>query len=67
MAGDRGQVGAGKRASFDRKELVDLAQVPSGSLVEVELQVTSKNRYEYLLIRGSESRFDGACRNAKWL
>ena len=50
MAGERGELGAGKQASFQRKPISDLGQVPSGSLVEVELQVTSKNAYEYLLI-----------------
>ncbi len=39
-----------QRAGMKRTPLDDLQSVPSGSLVEVELLVQSKNDYEYLLI-----------------
>jgi alpha-2-macroglobulin len=39
-----------QRAGMKRTAIEDLTAVPSGSLVEVELLVQSKNDYEYLLI-----------------
>ena len=50
LAGDRGQAIEAERATFDRVLLEDLQAVESGTLVEVELRVESKNDYEYLLI-----------------
>jgi alpha-2-macroglobulin len=51
MAGDRGQIGEGKRAAFDRTPITDLTELKSGQLVEIELLVESKNDYEYLMIQ----------------
>ncbi|MFO1064825.1 MAG: alpha-2-macroglobulin family protein [Pirellulales bacterium] len=39
-----------ERQAFERRPVQDLQQLPSGSLVEVELLVESKNDYEYLMI-----------------
>jgi uncharacterized protein YfaS (alpha-2-macroglobulin family) len=50
-ASDRGRIEEGKRAGFDRVPIQDLTEVKSGSLIEVELIVDSKNDYEYLLIQ----------------
>ncbi len=50
LAGDRGQIVEAQRSGFERTEIVDLTAVPSGSMVEVELLVTSKNDYEYILL-----------------
>ncbi len=50
MAGSRGQIIEGSRSAIDRKAIEDLQDLPSGSLVEVELLVESKNDYEYLMI-----------------
>jgi alpha-2-macroglobulin len=43
-----------QRAGFERVQLQDLAEVPSGHLVEVELLIESKNDYEYLLIEDNK-------------
>ncbi|MDX1925469.1 MAG: MG2 domain-containing protein [Pirellulaceae bacterium] len=43
-----------QRAGFERVQLQDLAEVPSGQLVEVELLIESKNDYEYLLIEDNK-------------
>ncbi len=51
MAGDRGQIGEGKRAAFDRVPITDLTELKSGQMVEIELLVESKNDYEYLMIQ----------------
>jgi alpha-2-macroglobulin len=49
VAGGRGQT-VGQRVERDRRELLaDDAVMKSGELVEVELEVDSKNDYEYLL------------------
>ncbi|MEM8734110.1 MAG: alpha-2-macroglobulin family protein, partial [Planctomycetota bacterium] len=45
-----GQVASAKHSAWKRIELQDLAEVQSGDQVEVELNLTSKNDYEYLLI-----------------
>lgn len=39
-----------KQAGYDRTRIEDLAAVPSGTLIEVELLVESKNDYEYLML-----------------
>ncbi len=39
-----------QKAGYHRMPIEDLRAVPTGELVEVELLVTSKNDYEYLLI-----------------
>lgn len=43
-----------QRAGYDRVQLKDLDEVPSGQLVEVELLIESKNDYEYLLIEDNK-------------
>ncbi|MGN6544787.1 MAG: hypothetical protein ACTHK7_07045 [Aureliella sp.] len=50
LAGKRGQVVDAERAAYDRVPIEDLESLPSGTLVEVELLVESKNDYEYLMI-----------------
>jgi len=50
VAGARGQVVQEKREQFERTPLVNLAELTSGDLVEVELVVDSKNDYEYILL-----------------
>jgi uncharacterized protein YfaS (alpha-2-macroglobulin family) len=50
LAGKRAQVVAAERAAYDRISIDDLKALPSGTLVEVELLVESKNDYEYLMI-----------------
>lgn len=49
VAGSRGQVVSQKVSKFERTPLDDMATVKSGDLVEVELEIESKNDYEYLL------------------
>ena len=48
-AGARGQVVDQKVEKFDRQELANLATLKSGDLVEIELEIDSKNDYEYLV------------------
>jgi len=50
VAGGRGQVVQQKVAQYRRTRLVNLAELVSGDLVEVELIIDSKNDYEYLLL-----------------
>jgi uncharacterized protein YfaS (alpha-2-macroglobulin family) len=48
-AGAQGQVVNEKTEKHEREELTDLASVNSGELVEIELEIASKNDYEYLV------------------
>ena len=48
-AGSRGQVVDQKVEKYDRQELPNLSTVQSGDLVEIELEIDSKNDYEYLV------------------
>ncbi len=48
-AGSRGQPVDQKIEKYRREELPDLAMLTSGDLVEVELEIESKNDYEYLV------------------
>jgi alpha-2-macroglobulin len=48
-AGSRGQVVDQKVEKYEREELADLAVLKSGDLVEIELEIESKNDYEYLV------------------
>ena len=48
-AGSHGQVVEQKVEKYRREELDDLATLRSGDLVEVELEIDSKNDYEYLV------------------
>ena len=48
-AGSRGQVVEQAVEKYDRQELPNLSVVKSGDLVEIELEIQSKNDYEYLV------------------
>jgi alpha-2-macroglobulin len=48
VPGSRGQAADQKVEKYKRTELENLAQLKSGDLVEVELEIDSKNDYEYL-------------------
>ena len=49
VAGLRGQSLDQKVEKYDRRELANLATLKSGDLVEIELEIDSKNDYEYLI------------------
>src|SRR5262249_15289537 len=49
VSGSRGQPLDQGVEKYTRKELENLATVKSGDLVEVELEIDSKNDYEYLI------------------
>ena len=49
VAGSRGQAVKQKVEKFDRTELENLSTLESGDLVEIELEIDSKNDYEYLI------------------
>ena len=49
VAGSRGQVVSQKVEKYERTELANLDKLKGGDLVEVELEIDSKNDYEYLL------------------
>ncbi len=49
VQGARGQAIDQKVLKYDRTELANLSEVQSGDLLEVELEIDSKNTYEYLL------------------
>ncbi len=49
VAGSRGQVVDQKVEKYNREELPNLATLNSGDLVEIELEIDSKNDYEYIL------------------
>ncbi len=48
-SGSRGQAVLEKVEKFERHELPDLSTVKSGDLLEIELEIDSKNDYEYIL------------------
>jgi len=48
-AGSRGQVVDQKVEKYEREELPNLSTLKSGDLVEIELEIDSKNDYEYLV------------------
>jgi uncharacterized protein YfaS (alpha-2-macroglobulin family) len=54
LPGARANIVNAEQAVMERTLIEDLQDVPSGSLVEVELLVQSKNDYEYLLIEDSK-------------
>ena len=56
VAGSRGQALDQKVEKYERTELANLAQLKSGDLVEVELEIDSKNDYEYIAVRGPQGR-----------
>jgi uncharacterized protein YfaS (alpha-2-macroglobulin family) len=49
VSGSRGQAADQKVEKYRRTELENLAQLKSGDLVEIELEIDSKNDYEYLI------------------
>lgn len=49
VAGARGQAAQQKVEKYERTELENLAMLKSGDLVEIELEIDSKNDYEYLM------------------
>jgi uncharacterized protein YfaS (alpha-2-macroglobulin family) len=49
VSGARGQAADQQVEKYQRTELANLAQLKSGDLVEVELEIDSKNDYEYLM------------------
>ncbi len=55
VAGSRGQVVDQKSLKYNREELVNLAEVKSGDLIEVELEIDSKNDYEYILFEDAKA------------
>ena len=56
VSGARGQALDQKIEKYKRTEISSGAELKSGDLVEVELEIDSKNDYEYLLLRGPEGR-----------
>ena len=50
VAGSRGQVIKQQVEKYTRVPLSDLAMLKSGDLVEVELEIESKNDYEYVIV-----------------
>jgi uncharacterized protein YfaS (alpha-2-macroglobulin family) len=49
VEGARGQAVSQKVEKYKREELANLATLKSGDLVEIELEIDSKNDYEYIL------------------
>lgn len=49
VSGVRGQALEQRVEAYDRQELKDFSELKSGDLVEVELEIDSKNDYEYLI------------------
>lgn len=49
VAGDRGQAIDQKRLKYNRIPLDNIAELTSGDLLEVELEIESKNDYEYII------------------
>lgn len=49
VAGSRGQAADQKVEKYERTELPNLGTLKSGDLVEIELEIDSKNDYEYLI------------------
>lgn len=51
VAGSRGQAVDQRVEKYEREPLENLAAVKSGELVEIELEIDSKNDYEYLVFQ----------------
>lgn len=49
VAGDRGQVVKQRSDKYKRQQLENLDTLKSGDLVEIELEIESKNDYEYVI------------------
>ena len=50
MAGSRGQAVNHRVEKYSRAEIASLDSVTSGDLLEIELEIESKNDYEYVLL-----------------
>jgi hypothetical protein len=50
VPGARGEAVNQRGEKYERSEIQDLASVKSGDLVEIEMEILSKNDYEYILI-----------------
>lgn len=55
VRGERGQAADRKVEKYERTELPNLASLKSGDLVEVELEIDSKNDYEYLVFEDAKA------------
>ena len=66
-AGSRGQAVDEKVEKYDRQELPSGAEVKSGDLVEIELEIDSKNDYEYLVFEDMKPAGFEAGRSAQRL
>ena len=53
--GSRGQAADQRAEKYERQELANLAMLKSGDLVEVELEVASKNDYEYIVLEDAKA------------
>ena len=49
VEGSRGQAADQKVEKYERNELKDLSTLKSGDLVEIEMEIDSKNDYEYIV------------------
>lgn len=49
VRGDRGQTIDQQALKYDRVEIAHLGEVNSGDLIEIELEIDSKNDYEYVI------------------
>ncbi len=49
VAGSRGQAVDQRVEKYEREPLADLSMLKSGELVEIELEIASKNDYEYVI------------------
>jgi uncharacterized protein YfaS (alpha-2-macroglobulin family) len=49
VRGERGQVIDQQALKYDRVEIANLAEVHSGDLIEIELEIDAKNDYEYVI------------------
>ncbi|MHB8902104.1 MAG: alpha-2-macroglobulin family protein, partial [Thermoguttaceae bacterium] len=49
VAGSRGQAADQRVEKYEREPLADLSLLKSGELVEIELEIASKNDYEYVI------------------
>jgi len=55
VAGSRGQAATQKVEKYQRVPIENLGLVTSGDLVEIELEIESKNDYEYVLFEDSKA------------
>jgi alpha-2-macroglobulin len=55
VEGAHGQAVDQKAEKYERKELANLAMLKSGDLVEVELEIESKNDYEYIVLEDAKA------------